>query len=100
MTTQDVFMFVDETGIDEESKILAITCIVTREPEHIRKALTKLKQELVKKKGFKDIPSIQNLEKKGFHYCEDHKDVRSKVIDLIAILPFEAYICYRCKVNN
>lgn len=90
-------MFIDETGLDEESKILAIACIITSEPGLLRTRLEKLKQELVKEKRFKDIPSIKTLQKKGFHYCEDHQDVRPKVIDLIAELPFEAYIYYKPK---
>jgi|GEM_PF-2053047 len=97
MATQNIFMFIDETGLDEESKILAIACIITSEPGLLRTRLEKLKQELVKKKRFKDIPSIKTLQRKGFHYCEDHQDVRPKVIDLIAELPFEAYIYYKPK---
>lgn len=100
MATQNVFMFIDETGIDEESKILAIACIITNEPGHLRKKLEKLKLDLPKEKRYKDIPSIKNLESKGFHYCEDHKDVRSTVIDLISELPFETYIYYKRKRHD
>ncbi len=100
MATQNVFMFIDETGIDEESKILAIACITTSEPKHLRDRLEKFKLDLPKEKQYKDIPSVKNLQKKGFHYCEDHQDVRSKVIDLISELPFEAYICYKRKRHD
>lgn len=97
MTANNVFMFVDETGIDLESKILAIACIITSEPGNLRNELEALKRELIKNKRLKDIPSIKNLKEKGFHYCEDHQDVRPQVIDLIAKLPFEAYIYYKHK---
>jgi hypothetical protein len=97
MAAQDIFMFVDETGLDEESRILAIACVITSEPGNLRSSLERLKQGLVKNKRFKDIPSVKDLENKSFHYCEDHQDIRPKVIDLIATLPFEAYICYKRK---
>ena len=44
-----------------------------------------------------NIPSVKKLRKRGLHYCEDHQDIKSKVIDLLARLPFEAYICYKHK---
>lgn len=100
MTNQDVFMFIDETGIDKESNIIALSCVATREPQHLRNKLKSLKKEMLKDKRLKDIPSIKNLEKKGFHYCEDHQDVRPLVIEQMAELPFEAYITYRPKENN
>lgn len=92
-------MYIDETGVDKDSTILAIACIATREPEHCKRRLESLKSELLKDKRFRDIPSIVNLKSKGFHYCEDHQDVKPKVIELIAKLPFEAYICYTKKHN-
>lgn len=97
MVAQNIFMFIDETGIDQESKILAIACVITNEPGYLRSSLENLKHRLIKEKRFKDIPSVKNLENKSFHYCEDHQDVRPEVIDLIATLPFEAYICYKRK---
>jgi hypothetical protein len=100
MTAQDIFMFIDETGLDKESKILAIACIVTSERDFLKSRLEELKRNLLKDKRFKDIPSIKNLESKGFHYCEDHQDIKSKVIDLIALLPFDAYICYKHKKDD
>jgi RNA-directed DNA polymerase len=100
MVAQNVFMFIDETGIDEESDILAIACIITKEPSHLRRRLEALKTELQKQRFFRDIPSIKNLEKKGFHYCEDHQDVQPKVIELISELPLDAYIYYKRKQED
>jgi hypothetical protein len=100
MISKNFFMFIDETGLDEESKILAISCIITSEPGILRSSLDNLRKKLMSEKRFKDIPSVKKLENKSFHYCEDHQDVRPKVLDLIATLPFEAYIYYRPKGNN
>jgi hypothetical protein len=70
---------------------------VTREPQHLKDKLNKLKCEISKDRLFKDIPSVKSLGKKGFHYCEDEQTIKPLVINLIAELPFEAYICYRPK---
>jgi hypothetical protein len=93
-------MYVDETGTDQKSKILAIACIITRDPDYLKDSLEKFKQALLKDNRIKDIPSIKNLEGKGFHYCEDHFEIIPLVIDLIAKLPFEAYIYYIHKEHD
>ena len=90
-------MYVDETGTDQDSTILAIACIVTSEPDLLQKRLEDLRTEIEKGKQFRGIPSVKNLSKKGFHYCEDHQEVKSEVIKLISQIPFDAYICYRQK---
>jgi len=100
MSSENIFMYVDETGTDQKSKILAIACIITRDPNYLKNSLEKLKQDLLKDNRIRDIPSIKNLEGKGFHYCEDHFEVISVVIDLISKLPFEAYIYYTHKEHD
>lgn len=97
----DVFMFVDETGTDQDSTILAIACIITNEPEYLRSELEKLRKSILRDHVLKSVPGIQkSLSKKGFHYCEDHLEVKFKVIDIIRQLPFTAYICYQDKDLN
>lgn len=98
---RDVFMFVDETGTDQDSRILAIACIITNEPDYLRCELEKLRESFLRDPVLKSVPGIQkSLSKKGFHYCEDHLEVKLKVIHLIRQLPFEAYICYQEKDIN
>jgi hypothetical protein len=98
----DVFMFVDETGIDQDSTILAVACIITNEPDYLRSELENLRQSFLRDPYLKSVPSVQkSLSKNGFHYCEDHPvDIKPKVIDLIMKLPFLAYICYLEKESN
>jgi len=100
MPSENISIYIDETGVDENSTILAIACIITREPSLCEKRLDSLKLDLLKDKRFRDIPSIGNLKTKGFHYCEDHQDVIPEVIRLIAELPFDAYIYYIHKKSN
>jgi len=97
----DVFMFVDETGTDQKSTILAVACIITHNPDDLRAELEKLRQSILGDQVFKSIRSVtESLSKHGFHYCEDHFEVKPKIIELIRRLPFEAYICYQDKESS
>lgn len=99
MTRSNVFMFVDESGCNPESKILVLACIITTNPDGLRRELNKLKDTILRDPILRDLSSVQNsLSQHGFHYCEDHpQDVRPKVIHLIMGLSFEAYIIYQRK---
>jgi Protein of unknown function (DUF3800) len=98
MTHSDIFMFIDESGCDPESEILVLACIITTNPDGLRRELNHLKENILRDPSFKNLPSLQSsLAKKGFHYCEDHQEVKPKVIDLIMRLSFESYIIYQRK---
>lgn len=97
----DVFMFVDETGKDQKSTILAVACIITDNPAYLRDGLENLRQIILRDPVLKTIRSVtESLSKHGFYYCEDHLEVKPKIIELIRQLPFEAYICYQDKESN
>jgi len=100
MASQNPYFFLDETGTDKDSKILAVACILTDHPQYLRKKVEELKQRMFKEKRFKDIPSVQDLRERGFHYCEDHQDVKNEFIELISEMPFESYICYEHKKSD
>lgn len=98
MTRSDLFMFVDESGSNPESKILVLACIITTNPDGLRRELNKLKEDTLRDPSFKNLPSVNtSLATKGFHYCEDHQEIKPKIIDLIMRLSFEAYIIYKEK---
>lgn len=102
MANNDVFIFVDEAGTDQDSAILVVACIITNDPDYLRRKLEELREDIIRDPFLKSMPSIQkSLQKKGFHYCEDHfVDVKPKVLDLIGRMPFEAYICYQKKDSD
>jgi dGTP triphosphohydrolase len=100
MRSKDVFLFIDETGSDEKSTMLAVACIITDNPDSLRSKLDELKLSILRDSIFKTLPSINKLSNKGFHYCEDHKEIQSKVIELIRELSFRAYICYQEKEHD
>jgi hypothetical protein len=97
----DVFMFVDETGTDQDSTILAVACVITNNPDYLRDEFEELRKNILRDPILKNVPSVQkSLSKHGFHYCEDHPEVKPKVIELIRQLPFQAYICYQQKESS
>ncbi|MEH2303385.1 MAG: hypothetical protein V7K88_31555 [Nostoc sp.] len=102
MVSKETFMFVDETGTDEKSNLLAIACVTTHDPDYLRSKLETLKNDILSDPIRSRIPSVQeSLSKKGFHYCEDDiTDVKAHVINLISLLPFKAYICYQEKESD
>jgi hypothetical protein len=102
MAHNDIFMFVDESGCDHNSKILALACIITTNPEKLRREIKNLQNAILCDPILRDVSSVQNsLSTHGFHYCEDHsQEVKPRVIDLIMTLPFEAYIIYQKKDIN
>lgn len=102
MVSKDIFMFLDETGTDKESNLLAIACVTTHDPDYLRSKLETLKNDILSDRIRSRIPSVQkSLSKKGFHYCEDDTtDVKAHVINLISLLPFKAYICYQEKESD
>lgn len=94
-------MFIDETGNDDKSNILAVACITTNEPHFLRNKIDDLKQKILRDPHLKTLPSIKtSFSKKGFHYCEDHDEVKKEFLQLIMQLPFKAYICYQNKNND
>ncbi|BAZ79212.1 DUF3800 domain-containing protein [Sphaerospermopsis kisseleviana CS-549] len=102
MVSKDIFMFIDETGTDEKSNILAIACITTHDPDYLRSKLENLRKKLLKDPIRLTLTSVKDsLSKKGFHYCaDDTTEVRPHVINLISQLPFQAYICYQEKESD
>ncbi|HEY9802111.1 MAG TPA: DUF3800 domain-containing protein [Leptolyngbyaceae cyanobacterium] len=102
MTSKDIFIFIDETGTDEKSNLLAIACITTHDPDYIRNQLEKLKEEITSDSIRNKMQSVRkSLSNKGFHYCaDDTTEVKAHVINLISQLPFKAYICYQEKETN
>lgn len=100
MANPNLFMFFDETGLDEKSEIVAIACVVTQNPDHLRNKIKSLKNEIRNDLRLRTIPSVKNLDTKGFHYCEDHQDIQVKVIEAISKIDFEAFIYYLRKNNN
>lgn len=102
MVCKDIFMFVDETGNDDkQSNILAVACITTTHPDYLKKQIDILKKNILGDPYLQAVPSIKtSFLKKGFHYCEDHDEVRRKFLELIQQLPFKGYICYQHKEND
>lgn len=90
-----MYFLVDESGFDEKSKALIVALLILDELDSIRMGIERLKEEILHDPNLKTIPALKTkLEKEGFHYCEDHVEVRNLFIELIPRLGFQAYICF------
>ncbi|TMB04374.1 MAG: hypothetical protein E6J57_01665 [Deltaproteobacteria bacterium] len=85
--------FVDETGLDARSRFAAVACIIVDDAERIRQEIDALRESLVHD-PFLDDRTVRTLRRKGFHFTDDAAEVRSKFIDLLMTLTFEAYVCF------
>ncbi len=98
-----LFFFVDESGdpyfynregefiVGNEgcSKILILGLIKTEDPNELRQALSKLRQEIGSDEYLKDIPSLKKS-LNAFHATDDCAEVREKVYKVIRLLSFKA----------
>jgi len=94
----NVYFFVDETGADERSEIVAAGCIIVDDANQLREAVLCLWDDVRHHPILKTIPSITAANPaRLLHYAEDHYEVRLQFIEALAPLTFEAYVCYARK---
>ena len=92
---QKVWIFIDETGSDNQSRVLAVTAVVLDEPEHIRRSLRRLRSELTNDAFYADYRCLgAGGSTKAFHFTDDPPAIREKVLCVLAELPFDAYACF------
>jgi hypothetical protein len=101
---ETTYFFVDESGdpkffnkyrknivgIQGCSKILILGLIRTFYPNHIRKEISKLLNNIAQDEYLLSIPSINKTITKGFHAKDDTPEVREKFYKLIKTLDFKA----------
>lgn len=82
---KNVYFYIDESGkLDaptKEDRFFIISCCITDIPERIRLCLERLRE------GIENDPYLFNertkFKKEGFHACENHPDIRTKVYSLL-----------------
>ena len=97
-----LYFFVDESGdpyfynrdgeyiVGKEgcSKILIIGLIKTEEPDHLRKSINFLREEIKKDEYLKSVPSFPRS-MHSFHATDDIAEIREKVYKAIKGLNFK-----------
>lgn len=89
-----MYFFIDESGFDEKSIIFLVGLVILDKPDIVINKITKLKEDILHDPILVKIRTVKQLKSRGFHYCEDHFEVRNKLIDLMSTLTFQAYICF------
>jgi hypothetical protein len=98
-----IYYFIDESGLDKETKILLVGLVILDNPQIIRDRIEELRQDILHDPNMRTIPSvIKSLKRIGFHYSEDSLDVRRLFIDFLSMQTFQAYISFvnKDKLDN
>lgn len=83
--------FFDESGFNADS-LSMLCCVVLDQPTPVRESILSLKEDILHSGRLSEIRG--NFETNGFHYCENHHEIRAKFFRLLPTLDFEAYICF------
>ena len=98
-----IYYFIDESGVDKETKILVVGLVILDNPQIIRDKIEELRQDILHDPNLRTIPSVtKSLKSIGFHYSEDSLEVRRLFIDFLAMQTFQAYISFvdKDKLDN
>lgn len=94
-TTGDVHGYIARAGFQAGSRIPLVGCVIIRNPERLRTAVERVKEDFLHDPWIRSIPDAQaHLESAGFDYATDDPEVRARFIDRLAEVAFEAYVCF------
>jgi len=86
--------FMAGAGLFASSSMAVLACTVIEDLDSIRKAIGTARERLIKSTVLDlDERTQKRLRKTGFDYFADDPDVRTKFIESIAPLTYEAYTC-------
>lgn len=90
-----LYMYVDESGTSDDSDVLYMAMVVTEDPETIKNLYSSLVKDILSDPEMSgNIESIRNEGLKSFHYTTDHIEVKSRFIELMSSLNFDAYVTF------
>jgi len=98
-----IYYFIDESGVDKESKIFVVGLVILDDPQIIRNRIEELRADILHDPILVTIPSVtESLNRIGFHYSEDCLEVKRLFIDFLSMQTFQAYISFVDKdtLNN
>lgn len=86
-----MYFFIDESGFGRDG-ISLLSCVATDDPGSLRTNIQKLKEDILHDPRLAGI--LGNFSADGFHYADNHYEIRNRFIELLSRLTFEAYICF------
>lgn len=87
----DISVFVDESGPHKDN-LFALACIITQNHDRLEQKIKEKKNDIFHDPRYKGI--LGNFVKEGFHYCDNHLEIRNVFLDLLRMLEYQAYICF------
>ena len=91
--------FLADAGLASSSGMIVLACAVIENPGSVREAVENARRRVINDTVLDlDHEARERLERTGFDYPVDDPDVRSKFIETIATLTYEAYTCAASRV--
>ena len=87
--------FIACDGFQDASTLSLVGCVVVQDADRLRERIERVREDLLHDPYLIGLPNVEaRLRRRGFEYGSDDPEVRSKFIERLAGLPFEAYICF------
>jgi len=86
-----IYGFVSCVGWVADTPIELVACVVIEDPDTARRAILEARQTFIRDAHLRDAPEVVALHKRPFDYEKDDAEVRTRLIEVLARLPFEAY---------
>ena len=92
----DVSFFIDESGPHKDN-LFALACVITQNPNRLEQKIKEKKNDILHDPRYRGI--LGNFVKEGFHYCDNHLELKNEFLNLLRALEFQAYICFSSKIS-
>lgn len=86
--------FVSAVDWQADRPTTLVGCVVLEDPDAARRILQEAREDFLHDVHLRDAPEAAALRKRPFDYEKDDAEVRSRLIDVLARLPFEAHVWY------
>jgi hypothetical protein len=86
--------FVSAVDWQADRPTTLVACVVLEDPDAARHIIQEARSNFLHDVHLRDAPEAAALRKRPFDYEKDDAEVRSRLIDVLARLPFEAHVWY------
>jgi hypothetical protein len=87
-------LFVSGAGLAAYSGMAVLVCTVTEDPKAVRKTIALVRERMIKSPVLDLAPETKGrLRERGFSYVADDPDIRTRFLESLSLLTYEAYSC-------
>jgi hypothetical protein len=92
--------FVAAAGLASTAAHVLVGCVVLEEPARLRELVAGAREDLLHDPALRGKPAVEALRKRPFDYGSDDVEVKSRFLDLLTRLTFEAYAYFAPKTTG